>query len=211
MGDGGGDGFSFCSASSGSCPAAATMVGYDWFQVSSPVLRQTSDKNPGKKPFRIKTAAAAAASSSDKHCVFHKMPKFEETAATAFAQVSHPTHATGEAARSFTVTTRRGKRTIHHYVEDDRDASRARARERARARASASAAGEDGDEYRYALNEDPYFKDHAARALANGCKVKLTASTMVIEQKPKSRDEYLRSLPPRFLQKLAEMEAQAKK
>ncbi|KAM0062890.1 hypothetical protein Hdeb2414_s0003g00084801 [Helianthus debilis subsp. tardiflorus] len=136
------------------------------------------------------------------------MPKFEETAAAAaFAQVRRPAHATGEAARSFTVTTGRGKRTIHHYVEDDRDASRARARERV------SAAGEDGgdDDYRYALNEDPYFKDHAARALANGCKVKLTASTMVIEQKPKSRDEYLRSLPPRFLQKLTEMEAQAKK
>ncbi|MFS7983313.1 hypothetical protein Hanom_Chr11g00973071 [Helianthus anomalus] len=168
------------------------------------------DINKGKKPIRIKTAAAAAAS-SDKHCVFHKMPKCEEADA-AFAQASHPTHATGQAARSFTVTTRRGKRTIHHYVEDDRDASRARARERARARASASAAGEDGDDdYRYALNEDPYFKDHAARALANGCKVKLTASTMVIEQKPKSRDEYLRSLPPRFLQHLTEMETQAKK
>ncbi|KAM0001948.1 hypothetical protein Hdeb2414_s0352g00874211 [Helianthus debilis subsp. tardiflorus] len=159
------------------------------------------DINKGKKP--IRTAAAAAAASYDKHCVFHKMPKFEETAAAAaFAQVRRPAHATGEAARSFTVTTGRGKRTIHHYVEDDRDASRARARarERARARARVSAAGEDGgdDDYRYALNEDPYFKDHAARALANGCKVKLTASTMVIEQKPKSRDEYLRSLPPRI-------------
>ncbi|XP_035835411.1 uncharacterized protein LOC118483860 isoform X1 [Helianthus annuus] len=181
-------------------------------EIQSPMNSERDmDINKGKKPVIIKTAAAAA-SSSDKHCVFHKMPKCEEADA-AFAQVRHPAHATGEDARSFTVTTRRGKRTIHHYVEDNRDALRAR--ERARARASASAAGEDGgddnDDYRYALNEDPYFKDHAARALANGCKVKLTASTMVIEQKPKSRDEYQRSLPPRFLQKLTEMEAQAKK
>ncbi|KAF5804820.1 hypothetical protein HanXRQr2_Chr05g0201641 [Helianthus annuus] len=38
--------FRFAPTSSGSCPAATTMVGYDWFQVSSPVLQQTSDKNP---------------------------------------------------------------------------------------------------------------------------------------------------------------------
>ncbi|KAJ0507452.1 hypothetical protein HanIR_Chr11g0506381 [Helianthus annuus] len=138
-------------------------------EIQSPMNSERDmDINKGKKPVIIKTAAAAA-SSSDKHCVFHKMPKCEEADA-AFAQVRHPAHATGEDARSFTVTTRRGKRTIHHYVEDNRDALRAR--ERARARASASAAGEDGgddnDDYRYALNEDPYFKDHAARALANG-------------------------------------------
>ncbi|KAJ0500109.1 hypothetical protein HanHA300_Chr11g0386021 [Helianthus annuus] len=98
-------------------------------EIQSPMNSERDmDINKGKKPVIIKTAAAAA-SSSDKHCVFHKMPKCEEADA-AFAQVRHPAHATGEDARSFTVTTRRGKRTIHHYVEDNRDALRARERAR---------------------------------------------------------------------------------